>query len=313
MQQLGARHIAGELRDIIGGRLHNQFFRAADLHHQSFVHNRDAVGEFNRLVEVMRDEHNGAAFQQRLQAQEFVLQFFADERVQRRERFVEKPHFRVDTQRPCQTDALLLAAGQLAGIITFAPGQAHHFDDFARFALARVAVDALHFQRERDVVDDGAVRQQREVLKHHAHLVAANVNHLFRRRLQQVRAVEQHFTVSRLNQARQTPHQSRLAGAAQTHHHQNLAFKNIEGGVAHRGNVVVRLQRRIVRRAAVRVEELARLFAVQFPDVAALNFGGRGHGARVSFGAAIVCDSAGGVTASNCAAVCSSTSHTDSA
>ena len=113
------------------------------------------------------------------------------------------------------------------------------------------------------------MRQQREVLKHHSHLVAANVYHLLRRRLEQIGAVKHDPPVGRLNQARQTAHQGRLARAAQPHHHQYLAFMHIEGGAAHRRDVAALGERRIARIVLVAAKKLARVLAVEFPDVVA--------------------------------------------
>ena len=55
---------------------------------------------------------------------------------------------------------------------------------------AGVTVLAAHFQRERDVFQNGAVRQQSKALEYHAHFVAAQVDQLFFRERHDVLALD---------------------------------------------------------------------------------------------------------------------------
>ena len=138
---------------------HDQVFRRADLVDAAVLHDGDAVGQADRLVEVVGDEDDGLV-QQRLQAQELVLHLAADQRIERRERLVEEPEFRLDGERAGDADALLLAAGQLARVVVLAALQADQLDDLARPRSRVAAVDALDFQRKGDVAEHGQVRQQ---------------------------------------------------------------------------------------------------------------------------------------------------------
>jgi len=70
-------------------------------------HDRDAIGQAQRFIEVMSHKQDGFA-QHTLQAQELVLHLLADQRVERRERFIKKPDIRLDRERTGNTDALLL-------------------------------------------------------------------------------------------------------------------------------------------------------------------------------------------------------------
>ena len=65
-------HVVGEFGDVIGRRIDHQVFWRADLDDRAVLHDRNAVGEPDRLVEVVSDEHDGLV-QHRLQAQELVL------------------------------------------------------------------------------------------------------------------------------------------------------------------------------------------------------------------------------------------------
>ena len=74
------------------------------------AHHHDAVGEHDRLVDVMGDQDQG-----RLgvgpQIEQMVLQIGAGKSIERGERLVEQQHFRPRHQRARNGDALRLAAG----------------------------------------------------------------------------------------------------------------------------------------------------------------------------------------------------------
>ena len=132
------------------------------------------------------------------------------------------------------TDALLLAAGQFPRIIGFAPFQADQFDHLAGTRFALRLTDPLDLQWEGHIAEHGHMRQQGEVLEHHAHLVAANLDQLAFGRLQEVAALEQNGAGGRLDQPRHAAHDCRFAGPGKAHDDEDLALVDIEGGVAHR-------------------------------------------------------------------------------
>lgn len=92
---------------------------------------RDLVAELHRLVDVMRDEHDGLA-QFALQSQDFGLQVLPDHRVHCAERLVHQQDRRIRRQRAGHPDPLLLPAGQLrripVGQLRVEPHPFHHAD-----------------------------------------------------------------------------------------------------------------------------------------------------------------------------------------
>ena len=61
----------------------------------------------------MGDEHHGLA-ELLLQSFKFLLNIAAGDRIEGAERFVQENHGRIGRQRPGDTDALALAAGEFA-------------------------------------------------------------------------------------------------------------------------------------------------------------------------------------------------------
>ena len=75
-----------------------------------------------------------------------------------------------DDQRPGERDALLLAAGDLVDAAVLEACQAHELQHFQRARagfVSRQPPDAVA-QPESDIVEDGKMRKEREILKHEA-------------------------------------------------------------------------------------------------------------------------------------------------
>ncbi len=85
----------------------------AGLHDVPGVHHDDAVGQPQRFVDVVRDEHDRRA-ELAVDARDLVLQRRAHDRVDRGERLVHQQHARLRGERARDADALRLAAGELA-------------------------------------------------------------------------------------------------------------------------------------------------------------------------------------------------------
>ena len=79
-------------------------------------------------------------------------------------------------ERARDRDALLLAARQLVREAVELLAEADELQDLGHLALDRAARLALHLERVGDVLVDGAVRQELEVLEHAAD-VAAQLRH----------------------------------------------------------------------------------------------------------------------------------------
>ena len=129
------------------------------------AHHGDAIGQIDRLVDLMRDEQHGLA---RLapDLQQLGLHVLARLRVERGERLVHQQHHRIRRQRPGQVDALLHAAGQLRRIVPLEAGEADQLDEMLGPLAHRRAVEPLlHLHAVADVAGDGAPRQQARVLE----------------------------------------------------------------------------------------------------------------------------------------------------
>ena len=75
------------------------------------IERHDAVGEQQRLVDIVGDEQNGLPLL-RPDRLDLVLQIGARQRIERRERLVKQQHFRVHGERAGYRNALAHAAGE---------------------------------------------------------------------------------------------------------------------------------------------------------------------------------------------------------
>ena len=114
--------------------------RRADLQHVAAAHHRDAVGHGERLLLVVRDQHEGDAGLA-LQPLQLALHLLAQLEIERRQRLVEQQHARLRRQRARQRDALLLAARQVARAARGEAVEPHHLERFGD-ALVGSAVSA---------------------------------------------------------------------------------------------------------------------------------------------------------------------------
>ena len=206
---------------------------------RAIFHDRNTVSQTQGLVKIMGNENDGLV-EHLLQAQEFVLHFTADQRIQRRERFIQKPDVGFNRKGAGNANPLLLSAGQFAGEILFAPLKSHQLDDLKRTGAALVLVLSPHLKGEGDVIKNGAVRQQAETLKHHAHLVAAQLDQLFLGQLHDVLTVDLNDAAGDVMQTRKTPDQCRFPRAGQPHDNQHFAFVDFNRNIPDAGNIAVR-------------------------------------------------------------------------
>src|SRR5207237_3391082 len=179
------------------------------------------------------------------------------------------PDFGLDRKRAGDANPLLLPARQFARIVIFPPLEPDKLDDRARPRLALHLGDALYHQRKRDVFKHGQMRQEREMLKYHAHLVTAQLDELGRARLEQIPAVESDRAEARLDQPRQAPEKGRLARPRQAHDDEDLAFLDIEADLADRPDELRRLKIGETCIAAARADEIRRTRSEDLPQVPA--------------------------------------------
>ena len=138
-----------------------------DLLQGAAAEHRDLVGEGESLGLVVGDEHGGDA-----RGAEDVGDGGAGRdpqaRVEGREGLIEQHDPRAPRERPCERDALLLAAGQLVRIAPRERGIQR--DSLQEFLDPAGGGTPAHGQRcphpEGDVARDGEVREQRAVLGH---------------------------------------------------------------------------------------------------------------------------------------------------
>ena len=89
--------------------------------------------------------------------------------IERRCRFVEQHDARIHAQGACNRHALLLATGQLARVFLRLFGNLHPYQIFHRRCLGIGFRHLAHPDRgERAVLEHGQMREEVEVLEHHA-------------------------------------------------------------------------------------------------------------------------------------------------
>jgi hypothetical protein len=164
-----ARHqcaLTDEVGDEAVGRAVVEVVGAVPLPQPAFAEHADAVGHGEGLVLRVRDQERGHAFVLQ-DAPHLLRQALAQIEVEAGEGLVEQQQAGFGRQRARQRHALLLAAGQLMRIgAPFMRTQADQRQHCAR-AFAALA-PRQPVQAELHVVERGQVRQQRQVLEHHA-------------------------------------------------------------------------------------------------------------------------------------------------
>ena len=144
--------------------------------------------------------------------------------VEGRQRLVEQQHRRLDRQRAGQGDALLLAAGQLAGVAVGVLAEADQLEHLAGATLRAVAaVLAAQLEPEGDVVEHGQVREQAVGLEDHPHVA------LVRRDPGDVLAAHRDGAGRRLVEAGEDPQRGGLAAARRAEQGDQLAGLEVQG------------------------------------------------------------------------------------
>ena len=133
-------------------------------------------------------------------------------------------------------DALLLAAGELVGHLVELLLQADQAQDLGDLRLDDVAALSDDLQRERDVLEDGLVRQQLEVLEHAAD-VAAQVRHAPVAHRREVLARDVDMALRRLHLADEHADEGGLARARMTHQEDELAGVDLQRDIRQGGSV----------------------------------------------------------------------------
>src|SRR3989441_7358494 len=146
------------LVELLGGRL---------LEHPAVAYHGDPVRERKRFFLIVRDVH-GRDSQVLLQLADLGTHLYPDLRIEVRQRLVQEQDVRVQHEGAGERDALLLAAGELAGITELEARQVD-LAEAGRDALGdRGTVELSHLESVGDVRLHRHVRPERIVLEHHA-------------------------------------------------------------------------------------------------------------------------------------------------
>jgi hypothetical protein len=133
-------------------------------------------------------------------------------------------------------DALLLAAREFGGIAIAFVGKSdtveQRLDDAGDLAFGKTR----DLQRQRDVFEGGARRQQVEMLKDHADR-AAGLAQLALVQRRHIRAIDQYMAAARAFQPIDQADQGGLAGAAPADHADNGAFRHLEIDIGKRDHL----------------------------------------------------------------------------
>ena len=164
---------------------------------------------------------------------ELILELQADERIQRRERLVHQQDFRIGSQGPRDAHALLHAAGQFLRKAVLVADQSDQFQCVVGDRPAPGFRNAPDFERVGHIFTHGPMREQGDVLEHHAEMQRAQFPQFRSRHPADVAAKNLDFSFGGFNQAVDQAHQGRFSRAGKTHDAENLAFRHFEACVAH--------------------------------------------------------------------------------
>ncbi|KAG1260214.1 hypothetical protein G6F65_015110 [Rhizopus arrhizus] len=180
--------------------------------------------------QVVGDQHQrGAAAGVEFEQQ--VADVLAGGVVQRAGRFVGEQDARAGDEGTCQGHALLLAARQLARVVTGAMAQA---DLRQHFVHPHPVFAAGQLQRQRDVLGGGQRRQQVEALEHEADLACAQLGAGFLVETAQILAGQRNAAAAGQVQPGQQAEQGGLAGTGGADDGHAGAFMDGQGDVVQR-------------------------------------------------------------------------------
>jgi hypothetical protein len=128
-------------------------------------HDDHAVGEQDRLRDVVRHEHRGGG-RALVDTQQLDVEALAGDLVDGGEGLVEEEDLDADHEQAGEGDALLHAAGEVARVGVLEAAEADEVEQRIRLALGRVVQAALEPAGQHRVLERGAPRQQRRLLEH---------------------------------------------------------------------------------------------------------------------------------------------------
>src|SRR6266581_8537303 len=162
MQDLGE-----ELLRALRARLAEEILLECVLDDLAAIHEDHPVRDHARKAHLVRDHHHGHALAGEL---DHDVEHLVDHlRVEGRGRLVEQHRDRVHGEGARDRDALLLASGELAGVLVPVRREPDALEELEAFLrrLLEAAAEHLHL-REGEIAHHRHVREQLEVLEHHA-------------------------------------------------------------------------------------------------------------------------------------------------
>lgn len=223
-----ARHerVRGPRHDLLGGRVLVQ--------HAAGAEDGDLVAEDERLVDVVRHEHDGL-LELALQADHLLLQFVTHDGVDGAERLVHEQDGRVGREGTGHAHALLLPAGQVRGVAVHKLGaEADTLDGVHRLRARLLRGHALEAQHGRDVVEHRAVREEARVLDD----VADAKAQLRGRNVGDVLARDRDASTRGVDHLVDHAHRRGLAAATRADEGCERPFLDVEAEVVDRGGAV---------------------------------------------------------------------------
>ena len=195
--------------------------RRADLLDPALGHDDDRVGHAQRLLLIVRDEHERDAGGL-LDVLELLLHILAQLQVERGERLVEQQHARTAHECACDGDALLLSAGQARDVAALKARELDEREHFVDLLLDLVARQLLLAQRERHVFKHVQVGEEGVALKDGVDVA------LVRRDVVDALAKEENVALIRRFEAADHAQGRGLAAAGRAEQRQKFIVVNVE-------------------------------------------------------------------------------------
>ena len=211
-----------------------QLLGRADLEQAAHLHHADVVREREGLFLVVRDQ-DGRHADAPLHLAHGVAQLDADARIERAEGLVEQQHGRLVRERARHRDALLLAAGELAGVALVVALERDELQQLFAPLAPLCRRHAPHAQGELDVLRHGHVAEQGVVLEHHAHAALPGGQ------LRDVAPMQRDAPVVDRREPRERAQQRALAAARRPKQHEEFACLYLQRDVIDDRNALVEL------------------------------------------------------------------------
>jgi len=167
---------AEERAHIIVGRIARDFVRIADLHDAASLHDRDAVADPERLVQVVRDEHDRALVVRCRSSSTRCISMPAS--VDQRENASSISISDGSNRQRARQPTAAAFHRQFRGCLRANAVQATVPAPASCAARTLVLCHAGHIRARTRRLEHGAMRHQRERLEYHAHVTPAQVDQI---------------------------------------------------------------------------------------------------------------------------------------